>query len=65
MLVLLVGFPEICESEGFDRDHMDLPAHHNALVDAVCAANPNTIVILSNFGGSVTMPWVKKPKAII
>jgi beta-glucosidase len=62
--IVLVGLPEICESEGFDREHMDLPAHHNALVEAVCAANPNTIVILSN-GGSVTMPWVDRPKAII
>jgi beta-glucosidase len=60
--IVLVGLPET--SEGFDREHIDLPAHHNALVEAVCAANPNTIVILSN-GGVTTMPWVDRPKAII
>ena len=62
--IVMIGLPDSCESEAFDRAHLNLPAHHNALVEAVCASNPNTIVVLSN-GGPVTMPWVSKPKAIL
>ncbi len=60
--VLFVGLTDAMESEGVDRRHMRLPDGHNALVDAVCAANPNTVVVLHN-GSPVEMPWVEKPKA--
>lgn len=62
--VLFIGLPDNMESEGVDRIHMRLPEGHNALVDAVCAANPNTIIVLHN-GSPVEMPWVEKPKAIL
>ena len=62
--LVFCGLPEIYESEGFDRSHMDMPATHNALVDAICTAIPRTVVILSN-GAPVTMPWVDKAGAII
>lgn len=64
MAVVFIGLPEVMESEGSDRKHMKLPAGHNALVEAVCAANPNTVVVLHN-GSPVEMPWVDQPKAII
>jgi beta-glucosidase len=64
VVLLMVGLPEISESEAFDRPHINLPAHHNALIEAVCAVHPNTVVVLSN-GGPVTMPWVNQPKAIV
>ena len=38
------------ESEGFDRDDIELPAAQLALADAVIAANPRTVVVLSNGG---------------
>ncbi|XOV84925.1 MAG: glycoside hydrolase family 3 C-terminal domain-containing protein [bacterium] len=63
-VVLFAGLPTIFESEGFDRSHMDLPAQHNKLISAVCAANPNTIVVLQN-GSPVRIPWIREPKAII
>ena len=63
-VVLFIGLPDNMESEGVDRIHMRLPEGHNALVDAVCAANPNTVIVLHN-GSPVEMPWVEKPKAIL
>lgn len=62
--LIFCGLPEIYESEGFDRSHINMPATHNALIEAVATANPRTIVILSN-GSPVTMPWVDKVGAII
>ena len=62
--VLFIGLPDSMESEGVDRVHMRLPEGHNALVDAVCAANPNTVVVLHN-GSPVEMPWAEKPAAIL
>ena len=62
--LIFCGLPEIYESEGFDRTHMNMPATHNALIDAVCSVNPRTVVILSN-GAPVTMPWAEKAGAII
>ena len=62
--VVFAGLPGIYESEGFDRSHMRLPEQHDRLIAAVCEANPNTVVVLSN-GAPVTMPWVAAPKAIL
>lgn len=62
--VVYVGLPPIYESEGFDRTHLELPEQHHRLVEAVCEANPNTVVVLSN-GSPVAMRWVNKPKAIL
>lgn len=41
-----------------------MPANHNALIAAVCRANPRTVVILSN-GAPVAMPWVYQTGAIL
>ena len=44
--VVCVGLPPSYETEGVDREHIDLPASHNALVDAVLDVQPNTVVVL-------------------
>lgn len=62
--VVFVGLTDAMETEGIDRRHMDLPAGHNTLIEAVCDANPNTVVILHG-GSPVVLPWIDKPKAII
>ena len=62
--IVFAGLPGIYESEGFDREHMRLPEQHDRLIEAVCAANPNTVVVLSN-GAPVEMPWVAAPAAIV
>jgi beta-glucosidase len=43
-------------SEGHDAATLSLPDDQDALVSAVAAANPKTIVVLET-GGPVTMPW--------
>jgi beta-glucosidase len=62
--VIYAGLPGIYESEGFDREHLDLPDQHTALITAVCAANPNTVVVLAN-GAPVTMPWLDQVPAVL
>jgi beta-glucosidase len=51
-------------SEGQDSATLSLPDKQDALVSAVAAANPNTIVVLEN-GGPVSMPWAPNVKAIL
>lgn len=48
--------------EGADHPSLSLPDNQDALVAAVAAANPNTIVVLET-GGPVTMPWLKNVAA--
>ena len=62
--VLFVGLTDTYESEGFDRDDLSIPQNHVDLINAVCAANKNTVVVLCG-GASVEMPWCGKPKAIL
>ncbi|MDR6905568.1 beta-glucosidase [Agromyces sp. 3263] len=49
-VLLFLGVPAALESEGFDRDDIELPAAQLELADAVIAANPRTVVVLSNGG---------------
>ena len=49
-------------SEGNDHETLSLPDNQDALVSAVAAANPHTIVVLET-GGAVTMPWIGQVSA--
>ncbi|MEE4539924.1 MAG: glycoside hydrolase family 3 C-terminal domain-containing protein [Erythrobacter sp.] len=62
--LVFVGPGTTAETEGMDRTSMRLPGEQNALVEAVVAANPNTVVLV-NSGGPVEMPWADKVKAIL
>ncbi len=62
--LVFAGLPAPYESEGFDRTHLCLPDGHTRLIEAVCGANPATVVVLSN-GGPVEMEWAARPAAII
>jgi beta-glucosidase len=62
--VLFIGLPERLESEGFDRKDIDIPASHNALVEAVLAVQPNAVAVLHN-GSSIALPWADKVPAIL
>ncbi|MFF4127967.1 glycoside hydrolase family 3 C-terminal domain-containing protein [Microbispora rosea] len=52
--VVFAGLGEREESEGFDRDTIDLPAVQVELIRAVAAAARRTVVVLSN-GGVVSL----------
>jgi beta-glucosidase len=62
--LVFLGVPADEESEGFDREHMDLPDVQLRVVEAVAAANHNTVVVLSN-GGAVTLPFAPAVPAIV
>lgn len=50
--------------EGFDVPDLSLPDGQDALIAAVAAANPRTIVVLET-GGPVKMPWLDKVAAVV
>jgi beta-glucosidase len=51
-------------SEGADRTDLRLPGDQDALIAAVAAANPRTVVVLHT-AGPVLMPWRDKVAAIL
>jgi len=50
--------------ENMDLPSLSLPEKQDALIEAVAAANPHTIVVLET-GGPVTMPWIDRVSAVI
>ena len=62
--VVFLGLTEPEESEGFDREYIDLSSVQLALLDAVLAANPRTVVVLSN-GSVVALPFADRVPAIV
>ncbi|NEB37688.1 glycoside hydrolase family 3 C-terminal domain-containing protein [Streptomyces sp. SID14515] len=64
-VLLFLGLSAHDESEGFDRDHIDLPEAQLRLLDAVVAANPRVAVVLSNGGVVRTDPWHRTVPALV
>jgi len=62
--VVVAGLPEHYESEGFDRADMKMPEGHIRLIEAVAAANANTVVVLL-CGSPVETPWIDKVRALL
>jgi len=62
--VVFAGLPDSYESEGYDRTHMRIPDCQVRVIEAVAAANPNTVVVLHN-GAPVEMPWIHKVRAVL
>ena len=50
--------------EGFDAKSLSLPDAQDALIAAVAAANPKTVVVLET-GGPVLMPWLDRVGAVV
>jgi beta-glucosidase len=51
-------------SEGVDAPDLSLPQGQDAMIAAVAAANPRTIVVLET-GGPVLMPWLADVAAVL
>jgi len=64
-VLLFLGLPGEDESEGFDREHIELPAAQTALLEAVLAANPRVAVVLSNGGVVRVSGWADRVPAIV
>ncbi|MEW9570924.1 beta-glucosidase [Rhodanobacter sp. Si-c] len=52
------------EAEGIDLPNLSLPDHQDALIAAVAAANPHTVVVLET-GSAVRMPWLPDVAAVL
>ena len=52
------------DSEGFDDPDLSLPWGQDAVIEAVAAANSNTIVVLET-GNPVVMPWHDRVRVIV
>ena len=63
-VVVAVGFTGDTESEGSDRT-FELPWGQSALIEAVAAANPHTIVTLTGGVGADTRGWLDKVPALL
>lgn len=52
------------DCEGRDREDFALPYGQDAVIDALCDANPRTTVVIVS-GNAVAMPWIEKANAIV
>ncbi len=64
-VVVFLGLAAADESEGFDRQHMDLPANQTALLPRLAAANPNLVVVLANGSAVRLSGWEQHARAIL
>lgn len=64
VVVVAAGYGPQFESEGFDRS-FTLPWGQDALIEAVAAANPHTIVTVESGGGFDTSRWLDKVPALL
>ena len=63
-VVLSVGFDGDTESEGYDRT-FELPWGQDALIEAVAAANPKSVVVYTGGGATDTHRWLGKVPAFL
>lgn len=63
VVLMFLGLPEAAESEGFDRETLDMPAKQIALLEAVAAENKNIVVVLSNGSVVTVAPWARTLRA--
>lgn len=64
-VVVFLGLPGEDESEGFDREHLELPAVQTALLEAVVATGARVTVVLSNGGVVRVSGWAERVAAIV
>jgi beta-glucosidase len=63
--VLYVALPAAKESEGYDRQDIDLTEHQVALIRAVAAVQPRTVLVLNN-GSAVAMDsWLDRVPVVL
>lgn len=63
--LLYLSLPATKESEGYDRSDLDLTAQQIALIKAVSAVQPNTVVILNNGSPIVMGDWIDSVAAVL
>jgi beta-glucosidase len=63
-VIIFAGLTSEWETEGYDRDDMDLPPGSDDLISRVLAVNPNAVVVIQS-GTPVTMPWANQARALV
>jgi beta-glucosidase len=64
-VLLFLGFNDLLEGEGKDRESLSLPKEQVTLIEEVSKLNKNVIVLV-NVGGMLTVePWISKVKALM
>lgn len=62
--VVFAGLPDSFETEGADRLNMEIPQNQNALIHAIVAANPRTVVVLHG-GSNMELPWLEEVPSVL
>lgn len=65
VVLFFAGLPEEAESEGFDRENIDLPQKQLRLLADIVKVNPNVVVILSNGSAVSVTPWHDSVKGLV
>jgi len=63
-VVLCCGLSNQFEGGNCDRADFNLPGRQNELIQKICVANPNTVLVLNN-GTPVAMPWLPQVAALL
>ncbi len=63
--LLYIALPDSKESEGYDRADLDLTPQQVALIKAVTAVQPMTVVILNNGAPVVMSEWIDGTAAVL
>lgn len=63
-VVVFAGLTPKYESEGFDRETMQMPEGHLRMIEAAAEVNENVIVVLM-CGSVIELPWIKKVKGLL
>lgn len=63
-VVLFAGLPDNYESEGYDREHLNLPQQQLDLIDGLADLACKVIIVLHN-GSPVEIPFAEKVEGII
>lgn len=56
--------PEAYETEGCDRDDINMPENQNRLIEEIAKVQKNTVVVLHT-GSCIALPWFDKVKAVL
>ena len=63
--LLYIALPDFKESEGYDRADLDLTPQQVALIKAVTAVQPRTVVILNNGAPVLMSEWIDGTAAVL
>lgn len=64
-VLVFIGLTDAYESEGFDREHMEIPSSHNTLVKELAKINKNIIVVLAGGSPIKTDGFIDEAKAVL